>query len=225
MADSITGELGKNEITCWIDRLNIGPAEKWHNALREGILDAGNFVVLLNKDWTESEICLQEYQFAVDFGKTLIPVVVEPVSPSEWKEMKLRVPDELSVGNYIWVHELEFSQVIMEIAAAVKTDYDWKSLLRRLEQRADRWQSNGEAFGLLRGQELLGVQETITKAHQKTPQITDIVSRFVHTSQQEEMKELEKQRKRARKAESRVLAAEAKDLCFEEPIQSLNTLN
>lgn len=225
MADNLSIALKKRSVVCWVDRLNIGPAEKWHSALREGILSASNLLILLDENWINSDVCLQEYEYAVDFGKTLIPVIVDAISPSEWKEKRYQVPDELAGRNYIWSYKRDLYQIVDDIVAAARTDYKWKILLNRLELRAQRWKSSGETFGLLRGQELLGVQESVSNATGKEPFITDIVAQFIQASQQEEMRELEEQRERARQAESRSLAAKAESYCLEEPIESLHILN
>ena len=225
LAEDLRVALNKHGISCWVDRFNIGPAEKWDSAIREGILSADNFLILLDIDWIKSYICRQEYRYAVDFGKTLIPVIAEPVSPPEWKGKKYPVPDELASRNYIWSYEQNFSHIVHEIAAAARTDYEWKKLLSILEHRAQRWQSSGKTFGLLRGQELLGVQASVSRSAGKKPLITGTVADFIQSSQQEEMRELEEQRERARQAESRSLAAKAEKLCLEEPLESLGFLN
>jgi TIR domain len=221
-ASDLVNALIKDGVSSWIDRFGIGPAEQWHSALREGILEAANFVVLLDLAWLDSTICQDEYKLAIDYGKTLIPIVVEEVSPDGWKALARGVPQELASRNYIWAHEMGFPEIVREVIAAVRTDYEWKQLLSRLEQRARRWHASGEGFGLLRGQELVGIQEAVGRAEGREPAMTATVAAFIQASLREELRELEAQRERARQAESRSEAAVALRLSNEEPIASLD---
>jgi hypothetical protein len=221
-ASDLVNALIKDGVSSWIDRFGIGPAEQWRSALREGILEAANFVVLLDLAWLDSTICQDEYKLAVDHGKTLIPIVVEDVSPDGWKALARHVPEELASRNYIWAHHVSFPDIVREVIAAVRTDCEWKHLLSRLEQRARRWQESGEEFGLLRGQELVGIQEAVERAEGKEPAMTATVAAFVQGSLREEFRELEAQRERARQAESRSEAAVASRLSNEEPVASLD---
>lgn len=209
LAGDLVNALIEDGVSCWIDRFGIGPAEQWRSALCEGILEAANFVVLLDLAWLDLTICQEEYKLAVDHGKTLIPIVVEDVSPDGWKALVRHVPEELASRNYIWAHHVSFPDIVREVIAAVRTDYEWKHLLSRLEQRARRWQESGEEFGLLRGQELVGIQEAVGRAEGKEPAMTATVAEFIQASLREEFRELEAQRERARQAELQSEAAVA----------------
>ncbi len=220
-ATSLAASLLKQNITSWVDTEKIGPAEKWNAAIREGIIKAHVFVVLLDKQWLNSKVCNDEYFLALEHAKTIEPVVVEQVDSLGWKKLELTVPDELQSRNYIFTHNREFYDVVNDVVMAVRTNYDRKQLLSRYEQRAVNWKNSGEKFGLIRGLELQHFIESEQLSHGEKPDMTVLSQDFVLASQNAESRELEEVRERKRQAESKVLAAQSEHLKKESPGESI----
>ena len=220
-ATSLAASLQKQSITSWVDTEKIGPAEKWNAAVREGILKTHVFVVLLDKQWLNSNVCNDEYFLALEHAKTIEPVIVEQVDPPGWKKLELNVPDELQSRNYIFTHNREFYDVVNDVVMAVRTNYDRKQLLSRYEQRAVNWKNSDEKFGLIRGFELQHFIESEQLSHGEEPTMTPLSRKFILASQNAESRELEKVRERERQADSKVLAAQSEHLIKESPGESL----
>ena len=220
-ANSLAASLLKQSITSWIDTEKIGPAEKWNAAVREGILKTHVFVVLLDKQWLNSKVCNDEYLLALEYAKTIEPVIVEQVDSLGWKKLELTVPDELQSRNYIFTHNREFDDVVNDVVMAVRTNYDRKQLLSRYEQRAVNWKKSSEKFGLIRGFELQHFIESEQLSHGDEPDMTALLLEFVLASQNAASRELEEVRERKRQAESKVLAAQSEHLIKESPAESL----
>ena len=220
-ATTLATSLHKQNISTWVDTEKIGPAEKWNAAVREGILKAHVFVVLLDKQWLNSKVCSDEYFLALEHAKTLVPLIVEQVDAHGWKALQLTVPDELRSRNYIFSHDRELMDVVNEVIMAVRTNYDRKRLFNRIEQRAVNWKNSEGKYGLLRGLELQQVIESEQLSNDEEPAMTPLSRKFILASQNAESRELEQVRERKRQAESKVLAAKSEHLKKESPRESL----
>ena len=86
LAGELVAALREGRVACWLDRLGIGPGERWCSALREGIAGSDNFLVLLDQAWLRSPVCREEYELACQYGKTLVPVVAEDVSEARFRD-------------------------------------------------------------------------------------------------------------------------------------------
>ena len=219
-ATALATSLNKQNISTWVDTVKIGPAEKWNAAVREGILKTHVFVVLLDKLWLNSKVCSDEYFLALEHAKTLVPIIVEQVDTHGWKALQLTVPEELRSRNYIFSHDRELIDVVNEVIMAVRTNYDRKQLLNRIEQRAVNWKYSESKYGLLRGLELQHFIESEQLSHGDEPDMTPLSLEFVLASQNAASRELEKVRERKRQAESKVLAAQSEHLIKESPGES-----
>lgn len=62
----------------WIDQVDITPGLPWDEAVERGLRTADAVVVLLSADAVRSANVLDEIAFALEFGKRLIPVLLEP---------------------------------------------------------------------------------------------------------------------------------------------------
>jgi|GEM_PF-3348322 len=220
-ATALATSLYQQNISTWVDTVKIGPAEKWNAAVREGILKAHVFVVLLDGLWLNSKVCSDEYILALEHAKTLVPIIVEQVDTHGWKALQLTVPEELKSRNYIFSHNRELIDVVNEVVMAVRTNYDRKRLLNRIEQRAVNWENSEGKYGLLRGLELQQVIESEQLSYDEEPVMTPLSRKYILASQNAESKELEDVRERKRRAESKVLAAKSEHLKKESPRESL----
>src|SRR5512147_2738956 len=132
-AKQLTAELQKSDLDFWIDWDDIPPSVDWWKEIEKGIEEADIFLFLLSPDSGSSRVCRQEIEHAVKNGKRLIPVVVRNVPASE-------APPELRVLNWIYLREEDnFRAGFSKLIQAIKTDYAWVQVHRRLQVRALEW--------------------------------------------------------------------------------------
>lgn len=62
----------------WLDQHEIQPAERWDRAIEAALKAADTVLVLLSPRSAASENVGDEVAFALDSGKTVIPVLIEP---------------------------------------------------------------------------------------------------------------------------------------------------
>jgi len=80
-ADRVDEETGKRQQgwTYWADFLNLqaeGPVP-WRKEIEEGIRDCAKFVAFIDTEYLLSFNCLQEVQFAIDYRKPIVPVILD----------------------------------------------------------------------------------------------------------------------------------------------------
>ena len=59
-ASDLVNALIEADVSCWVDRSGIGPAEQWRSALREGISKRPTSCIL-DRAWLESTVCQERY--------------------------------------------------------------------------------------------------------------------------------------------------------------------
>lgn len=64
-------------IRIWIDQLDIRPSEHWDRAIERAVRDSRGIVVLLSPRSVASDNVADEISFAIDNGRTVLPVMIE----------------------------------------------------------------------------------------------------------------------------------------------------
>jgi hypothetical protein len=67
-------------VAIWVDRFNIRPSEHWDRAIERAIRACQKMVVILSPRSVASENVADEISLAIDAGKSVIPVMIEPCS-------------------------------------------------------------------------------------------------------------------------------------------------
>src|ERR1700730_2453466 len=70
-------QADKREV--WVDWGDIPDATFWKERIRPGIEAASNFVTILSPDWINSDPCLDEYEYALENKKRIIPLLYRPI--------------------------------------------------------------------------------------------------------------------------------------------------
>lgn len=65
-------------VVMWVDQLNIRPSEHWDRAIERALRSCRNVVVILSPRAVESDNVADEISLAIDSGKSVIPVMLEP---------------------------------------------------------------------------------------------------------------------------------------------------
>jgi hypothetical protein len=77
-AVKLASDLRANGASVWIDQLDIAAGARWDDAIEEALRRSARVIVLLSPKAVASQNVLDEVSFAMDEGKTLVPVLVEP---------------------------------------------------------------------------------------------------------------------------------------------------
>jgi hypothetical protein len=74
----LTGDLRASGVDVWLDQNDIKPSTRWDRAIEAALRDCAAVVVVLSPRSVASENVLDEVGFAIDSGKSVIPILIEP---------------------------------------------------------------------------------------------------------------------------------------------------
>ena len=74
----LANDLQTLGVAMWVDRFNIRPSEHWDRAIERAIRACQKMVVILSPRSVASENVADEISLAIDAGKPVIPVMIEP---------------------------------------------------------------------------------------------------------------------------------------------------
>src|SRR4051812_48088091 len=64
-------------ISLWVDQLDIRPSEHWDRAIERAVSKCRGIVVVLSPRSVASDNVADEISFAIDGGKSVLPVMIE----------------------------------------------------------------------------------------------------------------------------------------------------
>jgi hypothetical protein len=64
-------------VRMWVDQLDIRPSEHWDRAIERAVRDCRGIVVILSPRSVASDNVADEISFAIDSGKSVLPVMIE----------------------------------------------------------------------------------------------------------------------------------------------------
>ena len=73
----LASDLRANGASIWLDQLDIAPGARWDSAIEDALRRSARVIVLLSPKAVASQNVLDEVSFALDEGKTIVPVLVE----------------------------------------------------------------------------------------------------------------------------------------------------
>jgi hypothetical protein len=76
-AVKLASDLRANGAKVWIDQLDIAAGARWDDAIEEALRRSARVIVLLSPKSAASQNVMDEVSFALDEGKTIVPVLVE----------------------------------------------------------------------------------------------------------------------------------------------------
>lgn len=71
------GDLRARGVAIWVDQLDIRPSEHWDRAIERAVRDCRGLVVILSPRSAASDNVADEISFAIDHGKSVLPVMIE----------------------------------------------------------------------------------------------------------------------------------------------------
>jgi hypothetical protein len=175
------------------DRADLFPGEPWEPRLQRLITDAETTVCVVSKSWVASEQCTKELSIAVRNGRRIVPVIIDPVNPSE-------MPDELARLQFIHFHGpgQSYARGVVSLVQTLRTDISWLRDQTRLLDKADEWTSQERPDSLLlRGVALEKAQAWLAAPAPRDTHVLPAVTAFIEASRAGQDTE-EKQRLRDR---------------------------
>lgn len=73
----LANDLRAGGISIWIDQLDIRPSEHWDRAIERAVRECRGLVVVLSPRSVASDNVADEISFAIDTGKSVLPVMIE----------------------------------------------------------------------------------------------------------------------------------------------------
>jgi hypothetical protein len=78
LALKLATELRETNFSIWIDQLDIPSGARWDNEVEKALNECGIFLIILTPESIASENVKDEIGFAIDHGKRLLPILLEP---------------------------------------------------------------------------------------------------------------------------------------------------
>lgn len=189
-AKQLTESFAAQNMEAWVDWQDIPPSVDWMKEIQMGIEQADIFLLVVSPDSIRSNVCAQEVEHAVLNGKRMIPVVARDVDSKE-------VPATISHLNWIFFSrpQDEYQSAFRNLLTAIRTDYNWVQVHKRLQVKALEWERNNrENSSLLRGKDLQDAENEIVLNGGKNPTPTQLQREYIIKSREHENEELERQR-------------------------------
>jgi len=70
-------DLRAEGVAMWVDQLDIRPSEHWDRAIERAVRECRGMVVILSPRSVESDNVADEISYAIDSGKSVLPVMIE----------------------------------------------------------------------------------------------------------------------------------------------------
>src|SRR5262252_4838777 len=184
-ADQLAAALDSSGFECFIDREGISGGEAWKRRLDKLISEADTVVFVLSPDSARSEICDWEVEEAARLNKRILPIICRPLEGAN-------PPARLRDRNYIFFYDEPklpgsgFGTGLVNLIAALNTDFDWLREHTRYLQRATEWDSGERpANRLLSGDDIAEAKAWATRRPKNAPEPTALHLDFIRASEEE----------------------------------------
>jgi hypothetical protein len=97
IALQLAKDLRASGIAMWVDQLDIRPSEHWDRAIERAVASCRGLVVILSPRSVASDNVADEISFAIDSGKSVLPVMIERCT-LPLRLTRMQVVD--ATGNY-----------------------------------------------------------------------------------------------------------------------------
>lgn len=90
-------DLRDRGVAMWVDQLDIRPSEHWDRAIERAVTSCRGLVVILSPRSIASDNVMDEISYAIDSGKSVLPVMIEKCTPP-LRLTRMHLVD--ATGNY-----------------------------------------------------------------------------------------------------------------------------
>ncbi len=110
-ADKLTKSLEQAGYEVWLDSTDIQTGTRWDDEIVKGLNSSETFLVLLSNKATASQNVKDEIGYALDHGKQILPILLEPCD----------IPFRLRRVQYVDFTALEFTEGTRKILTILKS--------------------------------------------------------------------------------------------------------
>ncbi|MEJ2412085.1 MAG: ABC transporter substrate-binding protein, partial [Anaerolineales bacterium] len=82
IADAVVAAVEGEGIRCWYAPRDIAPGADWADSITKAIQETSMMVLVFSEKANRSQRVIDEINFAIDQGKTIIPFRIEPLNPT-----------------------------------------------------------------------------------------------------------------------------------------------
>jgi hypothetical protein len=93
----LANDIRAEGVNIWVDQLDIRPSEHWDRAIERAVRDCRGILVIISPRSIASDNVADEISFAIDNGKRVFPVMIEPCR-LPLRMTRMQVID--ATGNY-----------------------------------------------------------------------------------------------------------------------------
>jgi len=142
--DELVISLESHGFEVVFDRADLFPGEPWEPRLQRLITDAETTVCVVSKNWLGSDQCGKELGIAVRNGRRIVPVIIDPVNPSD-------MPEDLARLQFVFFHGTghSYARGVASLVETLRTDIGWVREQTRLLDKASEWAAQNKAPALL----------------------------------------------------------------------------
>ena len=144
----------------WIDLEDLPAASSWRVEIQEAIEKSIAFIYLLSLDSVNSQYCQNEFRYARELNKKIIPILLPGMKDSS-------IPAE--VAEIQWLVWDDFEKDLRNtenLNQLIERDIEWEKFHAELTAKAKKWERTQDKSRLLRGKELAEAEERLTETHE-----------------------------------------------------------
>ncbi|CAG0975506.1 hypothetical protein ANAEL_01423 [Anaerolineales bacterium] len=123
-ADKLTKSLEQAGYEVWLDSTDIQTGTRWDDEIVKGLNSSETFLVLLSNKATASQNVKDEIGYALDHGKQILPILLEPCD----------IPFRLRRVQYVDFTALEFTEGTRKILTILKSFNSNKDGTKEIKQ-------------------------------------------------------------------------------------------
>jgi HEAT repeat protein len=113
----LAADLKNAGVNLWMDRLDIKPGDDWLKAIQQAVNDCAAMIPVLSQHYIASKYCQRELARADRMGRPIFPVILQPLSESDW-------PFEIERQQYIdfvhWREESHYAEQLPKLVDILK---------------------------------------------------------------------------------------------------------
>ena len=114
--DRIVEALISSKIEVWIDRSDIKAGKTWRQQIVEAIDTCEAFILMLSPNSVLSDNVRREIDLALDSGRTILPIRLEPV------KLSAEIRYQLTGLQFIDAHELGFDECLRQLLSTLNEE-------------------------------------------------------------------------------------------------------
>ncbi len=112
IAEQLYKDLSAAGVRPWLDQYDIPPGATWDDEIQRGLNAVSHVLVLVSQPSVDSKIVHAEWNYALNLGKTVIPVILEKL-PTE------KIPLRLHGPNWVMIAGADYDAALARLVAVL----------------------------------------------------------------------------------------------------------